>query len=89
VKPGNRVEDKTLTIRKQNLDVPVSSLGYGKPWTRSDGDSDEESKQSCREKNGTRNPKGDTQIPKGMPTRLRVSKAMRGPVPVIGPLATR
>jgi len=42
MKPGNRVEDKTLTTRKRNLDVPVASLGHGKSWTRGDGDTDEE-----------------------------------------------
>jgi len=30
MKPGNSVEDKTLTIRKQNLDVPVIVVGTWK-----------------------------------------------------------
>jgi len=42
VKPGNGVEEKILMTRKKNLDVPAASLGHGKSWTRSDGDTDEE-----------------------------------------------
>jgi hypothetical protein len=42
MKPGNSVEDKTLTTRKGSLDVAVASLGHGKSWTIGDGDSDEE-----------------------------------------------
>jgi hypothetical protein len=42
MKPGNGVEDKILTTRKRSLEVPVSSLGHGKPRTRGDGESDEE-----------------------------------------------
>ena len=50
MKPGNRVEEKTLTIRKvlgiyliSSLGVPSSSLGHRKPWTRGDSDSVKES----------------------------------------------
>jgi hypothetical protein len=50
MKPGNSVEEKTLTIREvlgiylvPNLGVPMSSLGHGKPWTRGDSDSVRES----------------------------------------------
>ena len=46
MKPGNSVEEKTLTTREvlriylvPNLGVPISSLGHGKPWTRGDSDS--------------------------------------------------
>jgi len=50
MKPGNSVEEKTLTTREvlgiylvPNLGVPISSLGHGKPWTRGDSDSVRES----------------------------------------------
>lgn len=42
-KPVNSVKDKTLTIRKISPGVPISSFGHGKPWTRSDRDTTEES----------------------------------------------
>jgi hypothetical protein len=48
MKPGNGVEDKTLTTRGSDLDVPVASLGHGKSWTIGDGDSDEEPNQRCK-----------------------------------------
>jgi hypothetical protein len=58
VKPGNGVEDKTLTTRRGDLGVPVASLGHGKSWTIGDGDSEEEPNQSCKGKDGTRKPRG-------------------------------
>jgi len=42
MKPGNGVEDKTLRTRKRSLDVPGTSLGHGKSWTRGDGDTTKE-----------------------------------------------
>ena len=41
-KPGNRVEDKTLTTETPggaDSGVPTAPLGRGKPWTKGEDDS--------------------------------------------------
>jgi len=46
-KPGNRVEDKTLTTekpRRADSDVPAAPVGRGKPWTKGEDDPVEEPK---------------------------------------------
>ncbi len=58
MKPGNRVEDKTLTTRTRSLDALVTSLGHGKSWTKGDGDNKEEPSQSCRKRREPENQKG-------------------------------
>jgi len=40
-KPGNRVEEKTLTTEKPeraSSDVPTAPSGRGKPWTKGEDD---------------------------------------------------
>ena len=42
MKPGNRVEEKTLTTEKPDKvssGVPTAPLGRGKPWTKGEDDS--------------------------------------------------
>jgi len=41
MKPGNRVEDKTLTTEipaRASSEVPSAPAGRGKPWTRGESD---------------------------------------------------
>ena len=52
LKPGNSVEEKTLTIRKgainlSDLAVSTTSSRQGKPWTKGGSDGTKEPIQNC------------------------------------------
>jgi hypothetical protein len=88
MKPGNSVEDKTLTTRKRGIDPPmpgsIASRREGKPWTKGGRDDTAESTQ-CGEEG--------PEITMGKPNLGRDTKryitVSRHPVQVTRPQAVR
>ena len=68
-KPGNRVEEKTLTTPTEGGGNPETSLGCGKTQTRGRGDNQGESRQRGRGKGQQtkRGARGELWTPKGSP----------------------
>jgi hypothetical protein len=82
MKPGNSVEEKTLTTRKgmdtQAWAPPGRLWGCGKPWTRGDGGRAQGVETALRSK-GPENEKGCPNLTVGIPLGEHLS-VWRGPV---------